>query len=70
MRQPVLHAIFLAQSDHLHINTNVSSQKSQLLSVFEQDSPERSSELFVKPGKAIHRHAMPSCISTHKPGYC
>lgn len=60
-----------------HINATAVPQESQLLSYSELNSPKRSSELFVKPGKAIHRQALPPSTSTQKrlvrllpAGYC
>lgn len=45
-------------------------REAQLLSISELNLPKRSSELFVRPGKAIHRHALPPCISTRTPLVC
>lgn len=55
---------------HLHINLTSGTQESRSLCISELNSPKRSSELFVKPGKAIRRQALPPCVSTQKTLVC
>ena len=49
---------YSSRACHMHTRIYItdSSQESQLLSISELNSPKRSLELFVKPGKAIYHH--------------
>lgn len=71
--------IFIAQAwlsqalidNETHFGTLITGfQESQLLSISDVNATKRSSVLFVSPGKAIDHHALPPCISTHKPLVC